>query len=400
MPVRYRTVCAKRSLDQTIREFAPVLSHANQPFWRLITQVRSSSHLLSSEFSRHQSMRDIVLGCARMAQRWKRWRKLPETWTAPDTRPFLQVASLVSHLFDDYPVPRFMVPVWCCPHSRSWNIQMYLHLAEGRSIRQFKLPLPFPQRMTRHAANWFLQAPDDISPIMAFRWAQVRALGGDRRMANVLTNSTTLMFPTEHDEFWGSVIQFLVRHQPICATEMDDIVRFIDQQKFHPAELTWGRGGGQDPLQPNFTLKGRSLMSLRRHMTNWRMDFIGKFPVIDHSAKCWTPTNIGKFQFDAGDSTWTIEELLNDKALLIEGRIMQHCVASYIHRCARRNTSIWSMKIQQGERRVRALTIEVLPHTRTICQAKGRKNAAPGEFATKMLRQWASQEGLKLGKAM
>ncbi len=400
MSTRNRIVCAKRSVDQTIREFAPVLSNAHQPYWRLITKVRSSSRLLSSAFSQHQPVRDIVLGCARMAQRPKRWRNQPESWTAPDASPFVQITSLVSHLFDDYPVPRFMAPVWCCPHSKPWEIQMYLHLAEGRSIRQFKLPLPYPVRMTGCAAHWFMQAPDDISPIVAYRWAQVRALGGDRRMADTLANSTTLMIPTEHDAFWGSVIQFLIRNQPICSTEMDDIVRFIDQQKFQPAERTWGPGGGQDPLQPNFTLKRRSLMSLRRHMANWRTDFVGKFAVIEPSAKYWMPTSIGRFQHTTGGQVWTIEELLSDKALMIEGRTMQHCVATYIHRCARRRTSIWSMKVQQGERRKRELTIEVFPHTRTIWQAKGRRNAPPGDVATKMLRQWAAQEGLNLAESI
>ncbi len=394
MSTRNRTVCAKRSLDQTIREFAPIISNAHQPYWPLITQVRSSSRLLSSEFSPRHAVRDVVLGCARMSQRWQRWRNQPESWTPPDASPFVQVASLISHLFDDYPVPRFMAPVWCCPHSRTWNIEMYLHLAAGRSIRQFKLPLPYPVRMTGRAAHWFMQAPDDISPIMAYRWAQVRALGGDRRMADILANCTTLMFPTEHDQFWGSVIQFLIHNQPICSTEMDDIVRFIDGQKFQPAERTWGPGGGQDPLQPDFTLKRRSLMWLRRHMANWRTDFIGKLPVIEPSAKHWIATTIGSFHHTAENEVWTIEELLNDKALMIEGQTMQHCVATYIHRCARRRTSIWSMKVQQGERKRRELTIEVTPHNRTICQAKGRRNAAPGDFAAKLLRQWAVQEGL------
>ena len=400
MSTRNRTVCAKRSLDRTICEFAPLVSNAHQPFWRLITKVRSSSRLLSSEFSQHHSVRDIVLGCARMSQRWKRWRKPPESWTAPDASPFVQVASLVSHLFDDYPVPRFMAPIWCCPHSRTWQFDMYLHLAKGRSIRQFKLPLSYPVRMTGRAAHWFMQAPDDISPIVAYRWAQVRALGGDRRMADVLANSTTLMVPTEHDDFWGSVIQFLIRNQPICSTEMEDIVRFIDGQKFQPAHRTWGPGGGQDPLQPNFSLKGRSLMSLRRYMANWRIDFIGKLPVVEPSAKSWIPTGIGSFQHTADGEVWTIEELLSDRALMIEGQTMQHCVATYIHRCARRRTSIWSMKVQQGERKKRELTIEVIPHTRQICQAKGRRNAAPSTFAAMMLRQWAAQEGLNLRKTI
>ena len=74
---------------------------------------------------------------------------------------------------------------------------------------------------------------------------------------------------------------------------------------------------------------------------------------------------------------------------------MQHCVASYIHVCARRQTSIWSMQVQQGETRKHTLTIEVLPESRSIRQAKGKRNAPPSEVAKAMLKRWAAQEGLR-----
>jgi hypothetical protein len=74
---------------------------------------------------------------------------------------------------------------------------------------------------------------------------------------------------------------------------------------------------------------------------------------------------------------------------------MKHCVASYIHVCAHRQTSIWSMQVQKGERKQRVLTIEVNPSTRTIRQAKGRRNLPPCRPAMEMLQQWATQEDLK-----
>ncbi len=71
---------------------------------------------------------------------------------------------------------------------------------------------------------------------------------------------------------------------------------------------------------------------------------------------------------------------------------MKHCVATYIRACARRRTSIWSMKMQQGERRIRTLTIEVLPNSRIIWQAKGKRNASPEGVAEEMLHQWAGRK--------
>ena len=139
-------------------------------------------------------------------------------------------------------------------------------------------------------------------------------------------------------------------------------------------------------------------MSLRRHMANWRTELMSKLPALTESTPNWERTNIGSFRHAQGDLLWTIDELLSDRELRVEGGIMKHCVATYIHDCARRRTSIWSMKIQQGERRQRVLTVEVLPGTKTIWQAKGKLDAPPSEAAEVMLRRWADQEGLRFRK--
>lgn len=75
---------------------------------------------------------------------------------------------------------------------------------------------------------------------------------------------------------------------------------------------------------------------------------------------------------------------------------MKHCVACYAGACARRTTSIWSMRFENDERRFRVMTIEVDLSTRTICQARRRYNVPPNEKALGVLRRWAEQEGLKL----
>ncbi len=61
----------------------------------------------------------------------------------------MQFRSLVSHLFDEFPVPTFMAPVWACAADKPWEIDMYLHLAAGRSVRQFELPLDYPVKIDK-----------------------------------------------------------------------------------------------------------------------------------------------------------------------------------------------------------------------------------------------------------
>jgi hypothetical protein len=116
--------------------------------------------------------------------------------------------------------------------------------------------------------------------------------------------------------------------------------------------------------------------------------------LVVRSDTVWPATDIGSFRYDDGMVIWTIEELLSGKALKVEGGIMHHCVATYIHACFRRWTSIWSLKVHEGERSRRVLTIQVSPATRKILQAKGRKNVAPDERSWSVLKQWADREGL------
>ncbi len=56
---------------------------------------------------------------------------------------------------------------------------------------------------------------------------------------------------------------------------------------------------------------------------------------------------------------------------------MRHCVATYAERCARRQTSIWSMQMENQRGRHCMLTIEVDLFKRTICQARRKCNRLP-----------------------
>lgn len=388
---------AKWSLDRSIAGFARSLSAAREPFWRLIHAVRAQSQLLVPFPPRGRSDPEeaerIIRACGRLAEFAGRWLRPPEEWTAPVANPCVQFRSLVSHLFDAYPVPKFMTAVWLCTDTQDWERDLYLHLARGHGIRQYEIPAPV--RLGKRAALFFMQAPDDLCPLQALRWAQVRSLGGDNRLARLLSTTTVLAEPTEHELFWETVIRFVIKHAPITTDETVAIVNFIHQQRFVPAETVWGLGAGPQPLQPDFTLRGRSLMSLRRHMVNWRTDVPIPCSSLVASKPTWTRTDIEPFHHAHDGEWWTIDELLTDTELVIEGGIMQYCVATYIHACARRRTSIWSLKVQQGDRRKRVLTIEVLPTAKLIWQAKGKRNSPPSETAREILHRWAEQEGLQ-----
>lgn len=397
-----RRRAAKQSVDAAIHVALNDVSNCGETsdsLRLLMRYVRSRSSLLStaSEPLKWHDCRKILAALIEIARRRQDWLRPLHKWSGPQASCFVQFRSLVNHLFAKYRMPNFMAAVWLRgdPEAARW-LELFIHLGRGRSIRQFETPI----RLTKSMARFFMLAPDDLTVEQALRWAQVRGLGGDPQLARTIIE-TVLAKPTTDESFWESVIRFLIVNAPPTHEEVRQIVGFIHQQRFEPAEKVWGRGAGDEPLQPNFEIQGRSLRSLRRHMSNWREELLPKMQELpSRSEPVWPATGIGSFQHDDGSRRWTIEELLTGKALVIEGEIMRHCVASYIHVCVRQRTSIWSMRACEEEHSKRVLTIQVSPTSRTILQAKGRKNAPPDDRSWAILQKWAEQEGLVLSSSV
>ena len=91
-----------------------------------------------------------------------------------------------------------------------------------------------------------------------------------------------------------------------------------------------------------------------------------------------------------------ITELLTSRALFVEGREMQHCVATYTDLCVSRQASIWSMQLvnRRGQRRV--LTIDVDLPTKEVFEVRGRCNRMPSAGERAIVERWAAVEGLKV----
>jgi len=211
-----------------------------------------------------------------------------------------------------------------------------------------------------------------------------------------------LVAPTADERFWGTVIRFLIESSPLAGDEIESIVNFIHRQRFEPAESVWGRGAGLQPLQPDFSLEGWSISALRRHMANWQAELASRMSARFHHDRgpTWEPTTIPPLQVSNGLETWSVRELLTAGELQVEGGMMRHCVGSYVSACRIRRSSIWSMRVERGPIQKRVLTIEVLPATMTIRQAKGRRNAPPTPTARQMLLLWAKRSGLRFADSV
>ena len=392
------------------------------PFQQLIAVVRANSSILSFPHQSHTAFEDgakWIMKLTELVPFHFHWQKPVVEWPASGGKRISQFHSLIDHLFVKYPVPRFMYNCWNRPvyQERSylgvewmkrhlfpglrnrlsqslWEQKLFILMGKGFGprYRQNLLPIPMSKGMVPH----FMNAPEDLDVFCALRWSQILNQGCDEQLARVLLKETFLEEPTTDETYWDHVFQFLVEHGPIEHSEAVEIVDFLIEQRFDSANETWEMGAGTEPLQPDLSLRGRTLQSVRRMMKNWREDIIAKHPELLNLKVEWKPVSIGTFHLESQTGHYTIEELLTDKALKLEGTMMKHCVGSYTHECLERKTSIWSMRFHTDKQMKRLATIEVDPGEKLICTVSAKCNETPKEPAITILKQWANQEGLTL----
>lgn len=337
-------------------------------------------------------------GVVALAHHWYGWQRPVEEWKPRTHNTRRQFASLARHLLAQYPVPSFMDSVWFLGTSPSAHRfqHWFWHIGVGKSIRTADVPIPLTKRM----AHCFMQSPNDCSVDQALRWGQVLGLGGNPRLARAIVN-TRLGEHFENEDFWITVVRFFIENPMLDLAQTGPIIDYLHNQRFVEREEFVAPGviERRSPPQPNLSMKGRSPAALLRQVERWHRQLAKES--VDLKAE-WPTSGIRPFEWIEGREgsenlrRWTIRELLSAKALVSEGRAMQHCVATYVRSCARRDTSIWSLQMEDYEGRHRILTVEVRLASKTICQARGKRNMLPDEKSKAILRRWASEQGLRL----
>jgi hypothetical protein len=395
-----RKKAAKAVIDRVVQEALRLAGRhlrTRSAFERLLHLVRGQTSLLHPAEVEGRfdtvSPTEVVAGLIALASHREDWLRSSGDWVPAGSGPLPQFASLAQHLFANYPLPPFMVSVWFrgrdaeARRRQGW----YKHLGLGRNIRTADIPLP----LTRRMAHEFTLAPDHYEVDTALRWGQVRGLGGSKMLARAVV-ATRLGRSFEHEDFWRTVIHFFVNHPELDLAHVGPIVDYLHNQRFVPQEVFVEEGDvSDDPPQPNLSMKGRTPRSLLRQVAEWHARL--KHRKVREIR--WGRSGIGEFHMPVepdGQRCWTIRELLSSGEIDREGAAMRHCVGSYVRLCARRETSIWSMRFENAGHRYRVLTIEVDLATRTIRQARRRANALPNAKLQGVMEQWARQEGLKI----
>jgi hypothetical protein len=380
---------AKRHIDNLIHDDLTKVNknlRTRQALERLLVYVPNRTDLLSPlpvggqpSWARASY---FFKGLVALAQNQAHWLRDLADWRPIGDSPRRQFGGLARHLLADHPVPNFMDLVWFIDPSKEGRRKQkwFRHLGRGGGINGTDVPV----RLTKEMVHHFMLAPDDYSVEEAFRWGQIRGLGGEPAMVKAV-NSTRLVRTFDHEAYWIKVIAFFVQFAELVFGHIGPIVEYLRFQKF------------QYKLETPLPEKGRAVKRLLDQVAKWQSPTKanGGTPNIR-----WSRLGIKGLEYDDerywNRCTWTIRELLDNNELVVEGRIMRHCVARYVGRCVKLRSSIWSMTCYSCVGQEHMLTIEVDPNTRTIVQAKGKCDSPPTQEGRRIMLRWARQEGLKV----
>jgi len=379
---------AKRATDGSInaaREVAAGFAGALPAYDRLLREVSVRTEMLSRRALRHAW--EVNRALLAMALHHADWLMPVECWSPPKASGQVQLASLAEHLFARFPMPQFMASVWHRAEPGTVSVEQgwYKLLGLGQNIRSVNVPM----RITRGMAHRLLSAPRHLSMVAALRWSQITDLGGSEELVQSIL-ATRLGRVLDNEDFWEGVIHFFVNHPELPLDQVGPVVDFLQ------------------PPQPELSLKGRSCASVLRLVREWHRA-LARTAVKEVS---WAPAPFGDFRWlekrraqrDARanqptaseDRLWTISELRTSRELFVEGRVMRHCVSTYVRSCVERRSSIWSMQAETQRGKDRILTIDVALPSRRVVQARRKCNEAPGPMERAIVRRWAEREGITI----
>lgn len=151
-------------------------------------------------YSSVMSGEDYIQAVFNMFKLRKQWIKDIFCWEPVSKRGVSQVHELALYLFCQYKVPEFLYKAFY-EKDKSEYILWFIHIGTGKKARELpNMPLPFTQKM----AHYFLQAPAVFNISEALRWAQVKGMNGDNRLAERIAYSWIGSKPYEQ-EFLGSI---------------------------------------------------------------------------------------------------------------------------------------------------------------------------------------------------
>lgn len=254
--------------------------------------------------------------------------------------------------------------------------QLVLYLARGNNIRTAPR-LPFP--MTKKMAHCFVLLSDAADTREAFWLAFGQSCGADNRVLNGFRQFWRLPEIREDGAFLQSAMTF-AQQAGYDGPQLNMVVGYWRH--------TWHETRG------NYSLSGRTPASVFRQAETFYRVTQNRFPL--HKMTVWRahPT-LKPFLQHTESGVYSIVELTSSYDLHEEGRMMHHCVGSYVWQCRQGGCSIWSLRFSDGLSKKTLVTIQLNAAGR-IVQARGRQNRLPSTPEMAVIQQWTQEQGIRV----
>lgn len=254
-------------------------------------------------------------------------------------------------------------------------LRWYLIAAQGGSLyKQEAYPY-----LSRQECHHFLTAPAGIASLRQAMWYAVARAQSDDRDAALKVARSKIAGYSIASSWWKEVARFFARN-PATLQEIGDLVDFLFVAKREDAA---------------FTLKGRTLATLRRRTEDWHRTLRRNNAI---GGGAWPGSPLPDVDYTTGNdhhrAIWRFRQIKTGNELFREGERMHHCVASYKFACMQGMISIWSLASEYPiGRKNRGVTMEVTKDGR-IVQCRGFANRLPYGNEVTMAKRWANEHGL------
>ena len=396
-------------IDRSIRSIGLSLRRLNRDdFFELCQTAYTRTSLLHHQTlcarDGPDSVSRLLKGLARLAKYQHRFSR--PIWALPDLRHLSrheQWTELVRHLIEPYPLPVFLSHAWLASRVAQWGIKLHLSLANGLSLR--RIALPDNTFCNKVVARYFMNAPDDATPLGAIRYAQVMAHAYQATREPPINLARFAMrwigFSNDYDtnQFWNGLIHWMERERPAIDV-MSEIYRALVTIRFSNASDEFGDGYPEQPIDSSIDVSNWSSRRVRRFLMHWRDDYRAKLAeevaTVPLPHRRWHKANIPDAEIDIGEERKIqIVQLCTPHELAVEGKRLSHCVASYANFCRRGRSSIFSLRIvreRAGRRVVRPrLTIEVRPSDKEVVTVLGKGNREPTDEELRWVNHWQQE---------
>lgn len=313
--------------------------------------------------------------------------------------------DLLRHLFTNYKTPEFLVHGFVTGHLES--VWLFSHIGLGKSLKAFPFVPNF--LITNKCYPHLLTTPTECTFNEAYRRAQLLSLGGDDQLFFQLMGSAfggitnSNKYDKTQEDFWVSVMKFFIEHTMIDPEKISEIIDYIIDQKY-TVKRRMVEGGKMiaEVDQPNFTMKGRTPMSLINHSDDWHtfVRINGK-RLKDHVG--WEKAEIADMKFKNGEWDYRIIQLHSARALVDEGNVMKHCVGSYANSCANGRCAIFSFRASNLSKNIYSkseITLEIRTENKQkiLTQAKAVRNTQPTTYYMGLVKKWCDANEIKISQ--